>query len=562
MASVNEIADRYVDEYCALDPIAATFAGVAGHDDEMTDLSPDGVEARNHLTVQTLAALLAAEASDDRERVARSMMVERLGLGVERHEAGLAWSDLNVLACPLQEVRGAFDLMDLSSAPGQGQAAARMALVGDALDGFAATLREGMRRGLLPALRQVEQCAHQCDVWAGQGPGANGSSDEPFFVALVAGVDAPTALRADLDRAAAGATDAVARFGRFLREELAPVAPDRDAVGPDRYALEARTYTGAALDLAETYAFGWDELARIDAEMVRVGHEVAGGTVAEAVAALEADPARRLEGIDALEGWLQELSDRTVAELDGSHFDIPEPIRTLDCRVAPPGGNASMYYTGPSEDFSRPGSMWWSLPPGKTTFSTWRDVTTVFHEGVPGHHLQVAQVAYLAGVLNRYQRLMGFNSGHGEGWALYAERLMDELGYLTDPGARLGFLAGQALRAVRVVIDIGMHLELEIPANPWRFHEGERWDGTLGVEFMDARSLDEPEVTRDEVNRYLGWPGQAISYKVGERVWLAAREDAKRRRGPGFDLKAFHAAALDLGPMGLDPLSAELARLA
>ncbi len=561
MASVTEIADRFVDAYCTLDPVTATFAGVAGHDDELTDLSPEGVEARNELTARTLAALLAAGAVNDRDRVARSMMVERLDLAVERHQAGLAWCDLNVMASPLQEVRGVFDLMDLSTPSGQHQAAVRMAGVGHALDGLAATLREGARRGLVPALRQVEQCARQCELWSGSARQGHEPGPEPFFAGLAGGIDASGGLRSELDRGAADATEAVARFGRFLRHELAPLAPQRDAVGADRYGLDARTYTGAHLDLAETYAFGWDELARIDPEMGRMAQEVAGGTVAEAVAALEADPSRRLEGIAALQSWLQQLSDRTVSELDGNQFDIPEPIRALRCRVAPPGGNASMYYTGPSEDFSRPGTMWWSLPPGKSSFSTWRDVTTVFHEGVPGHHLQVAQVAYRAGVLTRYQRLMGFNSGHGEGWALYAERLMDELGYFSDPGARLGFLAAQALRAVRVIIDIGMHLELDIPPNPWHFHEGERWNGRLGVELMDARTLQEPAVVRDEVNRYLGWPGQAISYKVGERVWLEGREAARRRHGPAFDLKAFHAAALDLGPMGLGPLTAELTRL-
>ncbi len=120
-----------------------------------------------------------------------------------------------------------------------------------------------------------------------------------------------------------------------------------------------------------------------------------------------------------------------------------------------------MYYTGPSEDFSRPGRTWYPST-GQERFPMWAEVTTAYHEGVPGHHLQVAQVVLQREHLCRVQR-MGFISGHGEGWALYAERLMDELGYLDRPEYRLGMLAAQALRAVRVIIDIGMHLELEIP---------------------------------------------------------------------------------------------------
>jgi uncharacterized protein (DUF885 family) len=159
---------------------------------------------------------------------------------------------------------------------------------------------------------------------------------------------------------------------------------------------------------------------------------------------------------------------------------------------------------------------------------------------------------------------LGFISGHGEGWALYAERLMDELGHLERPEYRLGMLAAQALRAVRVIIDIGMHLELEIPdlqpgPEP-AFHPGERWTTDLGRAFLYERSRHPETFMASEIVRYLGWPGQAISYKVGERVWLQSRADAEARHGAAFDLKAFHAYALDLGPLGLDPLREELAR--
>jgi uncharacterized protein (DUF885 family) len=203
--------------------------------------------------------------------------------------------------------------------------------------------------------------------------------------------------------------------------------------------------------------------------------------------------------------------------------------------------------------------MWWSVPDGVDSFSTWREVTTVFHEGVPGHHLQSGQVAFRASELNRYRRLC-WNSGHGEGWALYAERLMAELGYLDEPGDRMGMLDAQRFRAARVVVDIGMHLELPIPAGTG-FHEGERWTPALGWDFLRAHCSLQDEFLREELNRYLGWPGQAPSYKVGEREWLAARDDARRRHGSAFDLKAFHNAALHLGSMGIDTMRAELARL-
>jgi uncharacterized protein (DUF885 family) len=206
--------------------------------------------------------------------------------------------------------------------------------------------------------------------------------------------------------------------------------------------------------------------------------------------------------------------------------------------------------------------MWWAVPSGVENFATWREVTTVYHEGVPGHHLQVAQTMLRSDLLNRWQRLACWVSGHGEGWALYAERLMEELGYLEDAGARFGMLDAQGFRAARVIVDIGMHLELEVPKdNPFGWRPGERWNADLGFEFLRAHCRMETEFLHAELNRYLGWPGQAPAYKVGERIWLQAREEAKQRKGSAFDLRAFHSDALNLGSIGLDPLRRALAKL-
>jgi len=139
---------------------------------------------------------------------------------------------------------------------------------------------------------------------------------------------------------------------------------------------------------------------------------------------------------------------------------------------------------------------------------------------------------------------------------------MEELGYLDEPGNKLGMLDAQGFRAARVVVDIGMHLELTIPRdNPFGFHLGETWTPELGLEFMRQHCRMQDAFVVFEVNRYLGWPAQAPSYKVGERIWLQARDEVKQRKGADFDLREFHRAALDLGSMGLDPLRDALARL-
>ena len=199
------------------------------------------------------------------------------------------------------------------------------------------------------------------------------------------------------------------------------------------------------------------------------------------------------------------------------------------------------------------------MPDGVEVFSTWKEVTVVYHEGVPGHHLQVSHAMADRENLNRWQRL-SWVSGHGEGWALYAERLMGELGYLDDPGAYLGMLDSQQLLAVQVPLDIGVHLELDVPRGTgWR--EGERWNAEIAWEFLRAHSSWDERLLRSELRRCLGLPGQAPSYKLGERIWLQAREDARARAGAAFRLKDFHAKALSLGAMGLDPLREALARV-
>jgi uncharacterized protein (DUF885 family) len=257
---------------------------------------------------------------------------------------------------------------------------------------------------------------------------------------------------------------------------------------------------------------------------------------------------------------MQELSDQALADLRGVHFDIPDELMRLECKVAPPGGGTGAYYTGPSDDFSRPGRMWWSVPADREEFQTWREVSTVYHEGAPGHHLQVATAVHQAESLNRFQRLLAWVPGYGEGWALYAERLMREFGYLDDDGDLMGMLDAHLFRAARVIVDIGMHLKLTIPAGAG-FHEGERWTPDLATEFMTTRTVTDPVQVRDEIDRYLGWPGQAPAYKLGERLWLSARDDLQARHGASFSLKDFHMAALRMGPMGLDTLRERLAAL-
>ena len=556
------LSDRYVDAVVALDPVTATDLGLPDGADRLPDLSPDGQQARADLRARTLGDLAAVEAAavdlPDEERRCARLLRERLTAQQAVHEAGDGLRDVGTIFSPLQRVRGVFLLMPRATDHDWAVVARRVAAVPDALAGYRAGLEEGVRRGTAAGPIQVDAVLAQLDRWLAAEGGRG------WFHELAAG-GAP-ALRGELDAAADAADAAVAGLRAWLGDRYAPFAHERgrDAVGAERYARSARLWSGSDVDLAEAYAWAWEEYAHLDAQLrAEAGRVVPGATVREAMDHLEtAGPA--VDGVDAVLTYLQGLMDGAIAALDGVHFDLAGPVRHVEAMIAPEGSAAAPYYTTPSLDFSRPGRTW--LPTlGATRFPLWQLVSTWYHEGVPGHHLQLAQWVYCADRLSRYQTTLGGVSANLEGWALYAERLMDELGFLTDPGSRLGYLDAQQMRAVRVIIDIGMHLELEIPAVQGTageaFHPGERWTPALAREFFGRNSGRPAEFLDSEIVRYLGGPGQAIGYKLGERAWLAGRDAARAAhaaRGEVFDVKAWHMAALSQGSLGLDDLVAEL----
>lgn len=553
---VDDLANSYVDAWAALSPTGATYVGIEGYDDKLDDLTQEGYEARADLDRRTLTSLNAIEPVDDREFVAKEAMRERLELALERYDAGEVTGEVSVISSALHELRMVFDLMPTTGKHAVENIVARLDKFPEALADYRQTLMAAADAGHVAARDQILEVVKQCEIWTSP-------EGDDFYRGLAARIEVDGTLRGKLDAASEAATGATVAFGHFLRDELAPRGRDKQAAGRERYELASRYFLGAKVDLDETYAWGFEELHRLETEMRTVASDLVrpGASIEDAVAKLDDEPKYKIVGKEAFREWMQQLGEKAINDLHGTHFDIPEPVRRIEACIAPTSDGA-IYYTGPSEDFSRPGRMWWAVPQGIDEFSTWREVTTVYHEGVPGHHLQVAQTVYRAELLNRYQRLLCWSSGHGEGWALYSERLMDDLGYLSDPADKLGMLDGQAFRAARVIVDIGMHLELEIPRdNPFGFHPGERWTPELGWEFMRAHCRVPDENLRFELNRYLGWPGQAPSYKVGERIWLQARDDAKARKGSAFDLKQFHADALNLGSLGLDPLRKALAKL-
>ncbi|WP_333770609.1 DUF885 domain-containing protein [Streptomyces sp. IBSBF 2435] len=552
----RQVADAYVDALIELDPLLGTYLGVPGAARRLPDLSPAGAEALAALARDTLDRLAEAEtqpgADSDVERRCGRLLRERLTAELAVHAADEHLRSVSNLNSPAHHVREAFALMPADTPENYADIAARMRALPAALAGYRASLTEGLARKLPGGPRQVATMVEQFGEWTGDG--GSGS----WFAGLVA--DGPQELRDELDAAAAEATSAFTGLRDWLRDSYAPAVEGApDTVGRERYATWSRMWNGTDLDLDEAYAYGWSEYHRLHAEMVGEAAKILPGKDPWEVLAHLDGHGQAIEGVEEVREWLQGIMDEAIDALDGTHFDLADRVKKVEARIAPPGGAAAPYYTAPSEDFTRPGRTW--LPTmGRTRFPVFDLVSTWYHEGVPGHHLQLAQWAHVASDLSRYQASVGLVSANVEGWALYAERLMDELGFLTDPERRLGYLDAQMMRAVRVIVDIGLHTGFAVPADS-PFHPGETWTPELAREFFGRHSGRQPEFIDSEIIRYLGMPAQAIGYKLGERAWLLGREAARAAHGDAFDAKAWHMAALSQGSLGLDDLVAEISAL-
>ncbi|MCU4749859.1 DUF885 domain-containing protein [Streptomyces sp. G-5] len=550
------LADSYVDALVALDPITGTFLGVAESAGRLPDYSPEGQLARAELARRTLRELTEAEsrpgADSDAERRCARLLRERLTAELAVHEADEHLRAISNLFSPVHDVRSVFSLMPAETEADWADIATRLRAVPASLESYRAALAAGLERGLPAGPRQVTTVIGQLEEWIADG------AEKSWFAQFVA--DGPEALRAELAEGAREATGAIVALREWLAGTYSPgVAGAPQIVGRERYARWVRYWNGTDLDLDEAYAYGWSEFHRLHAEMKAEAAKILpGATPWETLRHLDTE-GEAVEGVEEIRVWLQELMDEAIEALDGTHFELADRVKRVESMIAPPGSAAAPYYTSPSLDFSRPGRTW--LPTmGETRFPVYDLVSTWYHEGVPGHHLQLAQWAHVADQLSRYQTTVGMVSANAEGWALYAERLMDELGFLDNAERRLGYLDCQMMRAVRVIIDIGMHLELEIPADS-PFHPGERWTPELAQEFFGQHSGRPADFVESELVRYLGMPGQAIGYKLGERAWLRGREAARAAHGDAFDAKKWHMAALSQGSLGLDDLEAELSAL-
>lgn len=540
------LSHEFVDAMAKLKPLMATFQGVPGHDGEWDDFSPTGTDAVIATFEDYRSRLHALPKPGDRwERLATLVMDDYIGQELERCLERDPLTDLNSIASTFQNMRMVFDSMDASSQEGWRNIILRLEGLRGACAGYIKTLESGRAAGAISPARQVRAVIEQARV---------NTSEASFLYTLPAALErtgtSDAALKKRLEDAIPHARSAFEDLAVYLEQKYLPAAPLQDGVGRERYIRHARRFLGMDIDPLETYAWGFEQVRSIHAAMQRVAAEILpGAPLPEVFHLLKTDPARCADSPETFLRMMHERQTQALNQLDGTHFDIPAPARALDIKLAPPGGPLGAYYVPPAEGFTRPGTVWYALGKAQEV-PLYDQISTAYHEGFPGHHLQLGTQVALTDRLSRLHRLVDAFTGYAEGWALYTELLMHELGYYEKPDYVLGMLTAQMMRACRVVLDIGAHLDLAIP-DDFFFHPGERWSFELGVEMLTDVAYLPADHAESEMTRYLGWPGQAIAYKVGERVILELREEERKRLGSAFNLRNFHARIVGSGPVGL-----------
>lgn len=541
-SAIRTVADEYLVALARTDATAADALGVTGPD-PLPRVSPDDLDDRSEAARRARTSLAAAVGVDgvavsSADADLAVALTERLDSEILLTETGFTERLLAPLATPVQQIRAAFDGLPAVTTDDWDRVIEALDGVAGAYDDYRSTLLRAAGHGHRVASRQVRVVADQCRTWI-DPQGAD------FFSALAAG--APGSMAAAATAAAERATRATSRFAAFLDDDLAPAAPTGDSVGREMYTATAAAFLGADVDVDEIAVWGWQELDRIETEIRSVAAAVDPRGREAAVAGLDADPVRRLSDDSAVVDWLESSLADVAARVDGIVVDLPASARLPRCRVSTTGAGV-MYYEPPDPGLTRPGTVWWAREPGAPVH-TWRERTTVHHEGVPGHHLQIAQ-ALTTPTLHPWQRAMCHIHGYAEGWAHHSESWAAEIGLLDDPGDRLGMLLGQAWRAARIVIDAGLHLDLPIPAG--RVPGADRWSYDVAVDVLRRVTGLGPRMAAFEVDRYLGWPAQALAFRVGAKLFGEIRDDARSR--PGWDERAFTNDLLGRGPMGLGPL--------
>lgn len=558
-AELRRFFDNAFQEDLRENPELATLVGVGGANDKLADRSPAGTERRKARVKARLAALKRFDPKrlNTQDRISRLVMLDALDrenrINAAYGKLPFGGDDLDnwLVASPIQGIQDWFAYL-AKAAPTRNAKdyedyLKRLEALPVALDQLTARMRVGIKSGWMPPRSVMASVAPQIRVFAEGDPGQS-PLYAPFleFPGALAAADRERLAAAGKQAIATRAQPAFAAFLRFVEGEYIPAAPEAlgftsRPAGAKGYELAIEAGTTTTLTAKQIHDTGVAEVARIRAEMDRViASANFKGTFAEFQKFLREDPQFYYSRPDEMLTAYRDMAKRADAELPRFFAELPRLTYGIRAMAVHEGDNSDHYARG-ALDGSRPG--WFEANVNNLAKRPKYDMeSTLLHEAVPGHHLQIARAQELKG-LPEFRRAGGYNA-YQEGWALYAESLGYEMGFYKDPYTRFGTLSNEMLRACRLVIDTGVH------AFGWTREQSIRY-------LLDNTGSHEAYAIA-EVDRYIVWPGQALGYKVGELKIKALRAKASQALGGKFDLRRFHNAILDDGPLPLAVLEARI----
>lgn len=534
---LDRFADAFGEGLARADPYFALDAGLplAPAEPRFRDYSPDGEEDITNWMTRRKRELLSIRVTDSYDAFTRAEILAVIEQQQASHSLGLHLKNLNVVDSPLQRIYECLSFMPTGTDLDREHGFELLSKVPEALDRYRESLEEGVATGRGPARTQIIAAAQQS---------AKLSQRSGFFHDIATNFAKDEPARSLALESVRNAEAAYGEFSDFLRAELAPRASDIESCGRDEHELRIDHFVGAQVDVEDSYLWALDQLGEVSDEMNRVARAIQPGTtLPELLDDLRADRLQRLSTLGEAQDWVAEVLSRVTSGLLGREFDDRLRTATLEVALAPVSGTG-IYYLAPRAGESTGRLVWPPEEDGQLDVVKWRDLTTVVHEGVPGHHLQMGMTTASGAHRNVWRAKAPGSAGNSEGWAVYAESLVDTAGVFPTPAYRLGYLNSQRLRLVRLVLDVGIHSGLGHP-------NGGAWSRQRASQFLREHVTLPDRLLAHELDRYFGWPGQASAYKLGERFWWETRKAFLQSNPAGSPIE-FHDKALSLGGGRLD----------
>jgi len=541
LAEQNKLFDEQFETDLRNFPERATAFGDYRYNDKLGDYSPGAIAQRHQTDLNFLKRLqgISTDGFSDQDQLSHDLLIRALQIRIDDY-------DLKEYEMPINQQAGIHtNLADLplsvpfDSVTHYEDYISRLHQIPRVLGQVTEVLQAGMKDKLMPVRFLAEKIPAQCEGIVTADPFLRPTKKYP---AEISAEDQKRLTQQITDAINTDVIPAYKKFAEFVRTEYAPQGRTTLSItsladGQKRYEhdIYARTTTHMTAD--EIHQLGLREIDRIEAEMTAIAKKEGFADLASFRASLKTNPKYIPTSSEQILDDYRRYISQIQAKLPDLFTLLPKSPVTVEAIPEFQAAAATHYVTG-TPDGKRPGRVVVATS-DFVRRSLIDDEAIAYHEGVPGHHMQLSVAQQLEGLPKFRQRGLGFNA-YAEGWALYAEQLGKEVGFYQDPVSDYGRLSSELFRAVRLVVDTGIHAK--------------GWSRDQVVEFFrKSGAVDEPTI-QSETDRYISWPAQALSYKLGQLKFRELRERAQKELGPKFDLRKFHDEMLNGGALPLDLL--------